>query len=420
MADLLGADVHDLKDEVVKSLKSIEEGIISLGNMNAHQEQIVELLRKELAELRSGTEQGIKERTQRELPTIDAGKCYWDVTNTKSILGEGGFGIVYEGLYRGEQVAVKTLKRCSDKDLEELSTEVCIHSKISALSGVIRLFGADLTNSHIDRRCIVLELADGSLYDSLYSRRPHIQWNLPIKLNIMLQVANTMVHIHQLKIIHRDIKPANILLIYNQHNGRVAAKLSDFGLAKAYKDSGFSSLSNNPKGTLLYMAPELQQSNFFFFSICMNLLFVSEEYSTASDVYAFCVSLNELMAETQPVVSATTGIPLFASSTEKDPILLELLGLVQNGLKLRRMRPHFDSIAESLNYLYSEAKKKMDVECAKGFTPAADSVSSSLTSQESKQLLFVDLTCKQVCSLLEFCELHHLIPNFQKTGLTGD
>lgn len=144
---------------------------------------------------------------------------------------------------------------------------------------------------------------------------------------------------------------------------------------------------------------------------CLLISIITEEYSTASDVYAFCVSLNELLAETPPVMTAASGVPLFCSINEQDPILSELLFLVQNGMKVRRLRPSFDGIAESLCYLHSEAKQKFDVSNA-----SSNSGSSKVSSQGS---LFVDLTCKQVCSLLEFCDLHHLIVYITESGLTG-
>ena len=166
--------------------------------------------------------------------------------------------MVYSGIYRGERVAIKTVKNRSKVDIEELITEVCIHSKISVLlSGVIRLHGADLVCESIEKRCIVMECADGSLHDALYNKVPDIKLHLHVKLGIFLQVAHTMVVVHDLKIIHRDIKPAN--------NGQqdISAKLSDFGLAKSIQDQSQSTMGHNAKGTSHYMAPELSQSECF-------------------------------------------------------------------------------------------------------------------------------------------------------------
>lgn len=259
---MIGADVFDLRYEVLRSIKTFEEGILPLSqDLASHRERIVELLQKDLCEFCTESANTMKERARKELPGIDMRQCNWDATNQKSVLGLGVLGVVYQGVYCGEQVAIKTLKNCSEAELEELRTDVCIHNKISALSGVIRLFGADLTNNHIENRCIVMELADGSLHDALYKKVPCLQWNLPMKLNIMLQIADTMVYIHRLKIIHRDIKPANIMIFgANSSSAHITAKLSDIGLAKTYQDSGFSALSSSAQGELLYMAPELQQS----------------------------------------------------------------------------------------------------------------------------------------------------------------
>ena len=53
---------------------------------------------------------------------------------------------------------------------------------------------------------------------------------------------------------HRDIKPANILLFRNEQ-GRLQAKLSDFGLAKLCESSSPKNTRN--LCTLHYRAPEV-------------------------------------------------------------------------------------------------------------------------------------------------------------------
>lgn len=62
-------------------------------------------------------------------------------------------------------------------------------------------------------------------------------------------------------IVHRDLKPANLLL---DENGRI--KVTDFGFSEIIKGHGKD--VRGPKGTALYMSPEVSSSSstqFFFF-----------------------------------------------------------------------------------------------------------------------------------------------------------
>lgn len=78
------------------------------------------------------------------------------------------------------------------------------------------------------------------------SKSRFLDW--PKRLNIIMGVARGLVYLHEdsvLKIVHRDIKASNILLDHQMN-----PKISDFGLAKLFKDE--ESYSRSPKiaGTL--------------------------------------------------------------------------------------------------------------------------------------------------------------------------
>ena len=73
---------------------------------------------------------------------------------------------------------------------------------------------------------------------------------------VLYQIADGLDYIHSKKLIHRDIKPENILISMNGQQ----LKLSDFGLSKRISIRDTCSMSGT-KGTLLWMAPELQGNN---------------------------------------------------------------------------------------------------------------------------------------------------------------
>lgn len=127
-----------------------------------------------------------------------------------------------------------------------------MHSNVCNLPGVVRLFGANLS---AEPRCVVLELADGSLHDALHKHSLSIDLSLTSKLSLAVQICSAMRFINELDIIHRDIKSSNVL-IFLQGQGRVSAKLADFGLAKVNTENSYAA-NQTPKGTPPYMAPEL-------------------------------------------------------------------------------------------------------------------------------------------------------------------
>ncbi len=83
---------------------------------------------------------------------------------------------------------------------------------------------------------------------------------MPKEVEGLFQMASGLEYIHQKKLIHRDIKPENVLIALPQ-NGRARLKISDFGFTKKMEedDANYYIFTSGLKGTLLYLAPELQQ-----------------------------------------------------------------------------------------------------------------------------------------------------------------
>ncbi len=161
-------------------------------------------------------------------------------------LGRGGFGIVYQGTWRFQDIAIKELaaNKLSDETVEDFKNESHIMMQLHS-DYLTRFYGYCLS----PRYCLVMEyLPKGSLYGVLHSKQT-LDWGM--RLQIATDIACGVAFLHKENILHRDIKSLNVLLTENMR-----AKLCDFGLSKV-KNETKSVSTKNSSGTVAWMAPEL-------------------------------------------------------------------------------------------------------------------------------------------------------------------
>ncbi|XP_057522108.1 probable receptor-like protein kinase At5g39020 isoform X2 [Amaranthus tricolor] len=180
------------------------------------------------------------------------------ITNSFKIkLGEGGYGIVYKGkLHCGDQVAVKILKRSSNRDMDmvEFINEVASIGNTNH-KNIVKLLGFCYEGS---KRALIYDyMPCGSLEKFTHGGRDENNQQLSWKslFEIAIGIARGLEYLHQgcnTRILHFDIKPQNILLDENY-----CPKISDFGLSKIcpQKDSIIS--MSEARGTAGYIAPEV-------------------------------------------------------------------------------------------------------------------------------------------------------------------
>ncbi|GAM24346.1 hypothetical protein SAMD00019534_075210 [Acytostelium subglobosum LB1] len=189
---------------------------------------------------------------------------------TQSKLGEGTFGLVYKGTWRGSTVAIKQIKVHDDvtnQALDEFRKELTILSKLRH-PNIVLLMAACTQPPNL---CFVTEyLCGGSLYDALHSKK--IRMNMPLYKKLGIQIAQGMNYLHLSGIIHRDIKSLNLLLDENMN-----VKICDFGLSRFKSKSAAMTKSI---GSPIWMAPEL--------------LMGSDNYTEKVDVYAYGIILWEI------------------------------------------------------------------------------------------------------------------------------
>ncbi|GMI72739.1 PBS1-Like 23 [Hibiscus trionum] len=199
--------------------------------------------------------------------------------NPDSLVGEGGFGRVYQGYIEAidQVVAVKQLDRNGLQGSREFFSEVLMLS-LAQHPNLVNLVGYC---SDGDQRILVYEfMPNGSLENHLLDISPGLQpldWNTRMK--IAVGAAKGLEYLHDFAdppIIFRDFKASNILL-----DASFNPKLSDFGLAKLGPTEGKDHVSTRVMGTYGYCAPEYAMTG---------------KLTTKSDVYSFGVVFLELIS----------------------------------------------------------------------------------------------------------------------------
>lgn len=216
--------------------------------------------------------------------------------NYSTIIGKGGFGLVYKGAVDNDQkVAVKCPNPISVDTARQndFANEVSIQSQISH-KNVVRLLGCCLeTNIPI----LVYEfIPRGSLYDVLHgngddSNMTEHKLSLDVRLGIAIESAEALAYMHSSasqKILHGDVKSSNILLDEN-----FTPKVSDFGISRL-----LSIEKDHTKfviGDVNYMDP-----------VYMKTGLLTEN----SDVYSFGVVLLELITGKKARYEGNESLPL--------------------------------------------------------------------------------------------------------------
>ncbi|KAG0764980.1 hypothetical protein G6F33_002109 [Rhizopus arrhizus] len=146
-------------------------------------------------------------------------------------IGEGSFGIIYEGinLMNNQQVAIKFESRKSDAP--QLRDEYRTYKVLAGLPGIpgAYYFGQEGLHS-----ILVIDLLGPSLEDlfDMCSRK------FSIKTVAMLakQMITRIQSIHERNLIYRDIKPDNFLIGRPNTKYANTIYLIDFGMGKLYRD----------------------------------------------------------------------------------------------------------------------------------------------------------------------------------------
>ncbi|ELP88807.1 protein kinase, putative, partial [Entamoeba invadens IP1] len=198
-------------------------------------------------------------------------------------LGEGSFGVVYKGTFRGNIVAIKKMKNFSNDDnsIEEFTNEVNMLNKFRS-DFIVHFYGAVFIPSKV---CLVTEFAQfGSLKDLMQHKKSEEEC-INMRIKMLVDSSKGIAYLHENGILHRDIKPDNILVVSIDLNDSVNAKLTDFGSSRNINLLMTNMTFTKGIGTPIYMAPEMLRR---------------EKYKKSADVYSFGVTMYEVVGWKEP------------------------------------------------------------------------------------------------------------------------
>ncbi|XP_026668386.1 focal adhesion kinase 1 isoform X5 [Ceratina calcarata] len=258
------------------------------------------------------------------------------------IIGEGQFGNVHKGSYKGRDnqltpVAVKTCKVDADSATAEKFLEEAFIMQQFEHPHIIRLIGV-CSEAPI---WLVMELARlGEMRAYLQSNKHRL--DLATLLLYTFQLSTALSYLESKKFVHRDIAARNVLV--STHN---CVKLADFGLSRWVEDQSYYTASRC-KLPIKWMAPE--SINF-------------RRFTTSSDVWMFGVCMWEILmlgvkpfqgVKNNEVIRKLENGERLALPNHCPPRLYSLMSQCWNYEPSKR--PTFKEIRETLHEILLEEK----------------------------------------------------------------
>ncbi|MBX7066671.1 MAG: serine/threonine protein kinase [Parachlamydiales bacterium] len=218
-----------------------------------------------------------------------------------SFFSEGGMGVLYLGTHpkTGEKVVIKVVQQKYLKDREMLSRLIREARVLSITNhpNIVKLYDVGQWEEGI---YVAMEYVEGISLRQFIRERALTARKA---IEIVLQIAYGLSHLHAHGIIHRDLKPENVLIT---ESGNI--KLIDFGIALFLDRAAQGEMLTTYAarlGTPFYMSPEQKEN--------------PEKISFSADVYSLGLITYELFLGTtsQGLVHLSLLPPRLAKIIEK-------------------------------------------------------------------------------------------------------
>ncbi|MCH9633749.1 MAG: Serine/threonine-protein kinase PknD [Chlamydiae bacterium] len=193
----------------------------------------------------------------------------------KGLVKRGGTGVLYLGVEpnSNQLIAIKVLlpKYLSHPEMMDQFSKEARIIEMANHPNIVKLYGHGSWEGGL---YIAMEYVQG-----ISLRKLILENVLSFKrsLEIILEVASAVSHLHAHKVVHRDLKPENILL--SEEGG---VKVIDFGISRLLEESHSVSQKRRIMGTLSYMSPEQKENP-------LTASFPSDIYSLAITTYELCI-----------------------------------------------------------------------------------------------------------------------------------
>lgn len=232
------------------------------------------------------------------------------------ILGQGGMGSVMlaRSASDGLPVAIKTLLpevAVSEQSLKRFIREIEVAASLQH-PNIVSYIEHGTHNGII---YLVTEYVSGMDASKLAKQRGGALDYREV-VQIMEQTLAALDFAHSLGFVHRDIKEQNILVEGTYPNYK--AKLTDFGLAKSFKQTGMSGVTmvGDVAGTIAYMPPE-QVRDFKEVKPPADIYGIGmTAYTLLTGTHALDISPKAGIAETVKAIFEKPLVPIFIRNTQ--------------------------------------------------------------------------------------------------------